>query len=74
MTITPAENARLQLSMRDLRRTPEYGFIRQVLLAESAKDDPDFGGLKAHILESFGLNLDHEIEGVKLRRKNIVIV
>jgi len=72
MTLTAPQNERLHFTVKNLRRTAEFGFIRQLLIAESAKNEPDMQGLKAHILDVLGLHLQYEIEGiVKMRVEEI---
>jgi hypothetical protein len=72
MELRPEQNTRLHFAIRNLRRTPEFGFLRQLIISESAKSEPDFPGLKAHMLEVIGQNVQQEIEGaVEMRVKEI---
>lgn len=66
--ITNQQETRLRGSMRGLVRSPDFMFIRQLITAESAKDQPDFAAVKNAVLSIIGERLDEEIEGAKGRR------
>lgn len=68
MPITPQQETRLKGSMRGLYRSPDFMTIRQFITAESAKDAPDYAGLKRIILAFIEERLDEEINGTQIRR------
>ena len=66
--ITNQQEQRLRGSMKGLFRSPDFMTVRQFLTAESARDEPDYAGLKNLVLSIIGDRIDEEVEGIKARR------
>jgi len=69
MNLSGAQRERLKYAIANLRRAPEYSHLRQLIIAESGEDNPDYSGLKAQMLLLLGAELDKEIEAAQSRRR-----
>ena len=62
MALTEGQKARLAVAVSHLRREASWMTIRQFCVAESASDEPDYRGLRDHIINLVGVAIDEDIQ------------
>jgi len=69
MPLTNEQRDRIRASVAAVRRTPEFSPIRQFLVAETAKDEPEFDTLISWIQGAWREAIEAEVEGAWIVRR-----